>query len=169
MRFDVQYSTMSPVLPFDILDLIIDIFGENKDINLLRELALVCHSFLQICHSFLQICSKQLFATVELNDVPMNNRSSNLKKRFVKLLEKRPDVVKYIRKLKYKVSSDLIRQFMHPYSSSDDDLLSPILPNFLRTIPRLNCLKIDASGLRLEFIELFLKISVSSPHASSGP
>ena len=164
MRFDVQYSTMSPVLPFDILDLIIDIVGENKDINLLRELALVCHSFLQIC-------SKQLFATVELNDVPMNNRSSNLKKRFVKLLEKRPDVVKYIRKLKYKVSSDLIRQFMHPYSSSesDDDLLSPILPNFLRTIPRLNCLKIDASGLILEFIELFLKISVSSPHASSGP
>ena len=46
-------------LPFDIIVLIIDIVGENKDINLLKELALVSHSFLQIC-------SKHLFATVEL-------------------------------------------------------------------------------------------------------
>ena len=36
-------------------------------------------------------------------------------------------------------------------------LLSPILPNFLRTISRLNCLKIDS----------FPDISVPSPHPSS--
>ena len=50
---------MSPVLPFDIIALIIDTVGENKDTKLLKELALVSHSFLQIC-------SKHLFATVEL-------------------------------------------------------------------------------------------------------
>ena len=44
MRFDIQYSTMSPVLHLDILYLLLitDIVGEN--INLLKELALVCHS-----------------------------------------------------------------------------------------------------------------------------
>ena len=49
MKFDVQHSTMSPILPFDII-------GENKDSNLLEELALVSHSF-----KFLQIYSKHLF------------------------------------------------------------------------------------------------------------
>ena len=39
---------MSSVLPFDIIALIIDIVGENQDTNLLKELALVSHSFLQI-------------------------------------------------------------------------------------------------------------------------
>ena len=55
---------MSLVLPSDIIALIINIVGENKDTNLLKELALpvVSHSF------FLQICSKHLFATVELCD-----------------------------------------------------------------------------------------------------
>ena len=144
-RFKFEY-TMSPVLPFEILDLIIDIVGENNDINVLKVLALVCHSFLQIC-------SKHLFSTVELKDrfgweiVHVNIRSSKNLKGFVKLLKRRPDVVKYIRKLTYKISSaDSDCQSIFS-SSLDDDLLSPILPNFLRTIPRLNCLKINASQL----------------------
>ena len=49
---------MSPVLPFDIIALIVDIAVENNDTNLLKELALVSHSY----H---QIRSKHLFATVE--------------------------------------------------------------------------------------------------------
>ena len=49
------------VLPFDIIALIIDSVGQNNDTNLLKELALVSHSF----H---HICSKHLFATVELHD-----------------------------------------------------------------------------------------------------
>ena len=145
---------MSPVLPFDILDLIIDIVGEDKDINLIKELALVSHYFLQIC-------SKHLFATVELRDwhasdiVPMNNRSS--KKGFVKLLKKRPDVVNYIRKLSYKLSS--VHEFAWDSSSpvNNDDLLSPILPNILRTIPHLNYLKIDASQLDWNSLNSSLK------------
>ena len=52
---------MSSVLPFDIIALIIDIVGENKDIDLLKELALVSHFFLETC-------SKHLFATIELHD-----------------------------------------------------------------------------------------------------
>ena len=121
------------VLPFDIIALIIDIVGENNDTNLLKELALVSHSFLHIC-------SKHLFATIELHDAfPMCHVASS-KKGFVKLLESKPDVVKYIRKLKYKAS--------YSYNiNNDDHLLSPTLPNFLRTIPRLNCLKINASLL----------------------
>ena len=58
MTLRAQHSTMSPVLPFDIIALIVDIAVENNDTNLLKELALVSHSY----H---QIRSKHLFATVE--------------------------------------------------------------------------------------------------------
>jgi hypothetical protein len=120
---------MSPVLPFDILDLIIGIVGENKVINLLKELALVCHSFLNIC-------SKHLFATVELHDADPLCGVPSSKKGFIKLLKSRPDVVKYIRNLSFKVNRGLNSSFDH-----DDHPLSSIL----LTIPRLNCLKIDGS------------------------
>ena len=147
MKFDVQHSTimMSPVLPFDIISLIIDIVGENRDTNLLKELTLVSHSF----H---QICGKHLFAIVELHDALPEYHVASSKKGFVKLLKNRPDVVKYIRKLTYKVSSNNRIQSCSPgptYPSfdNDDHLLSPVLPNFLRTISRLNCLTINASKL----------------------
>ena len=120
---------MSPVLPFDVIALIIDIIGENQDINLLKELALVSHSF----H---QICSKHLFATVDLNDTFLRYNIASLKKGFVKLLESRPDVAKYIRKLTYKVN----------HINDGDHLLSPILLNLLPKISRLNCLTITATG-----------------------
>ena len=137
---------MSSVLPFEIIVLIIDIVGESQDKNLLKELALVSHSFLQIC-------TKHLFATVELHDaIPMCHPASS-KKGFIKLLESRPDVVKYIRKLTYKVGNlspaangrDYHRFFSLP--EYDDHLLSPILPNLLRTISHLNCLAITGSKL----------------------
>ena len=123
MKFDFQHSTMTPVLPLEIIGLIIDIVGENEDTNLLKELALVSHYFLQIC-------SKHLFATVELHD-------ASSKKGFVKLLKSRPDVVKYIRELTYIVGFKI---------NEDDHLLSPILSNFLPTVSRLNCLTINASS-----------------------
>jgi hypothetical protein len=44
---------MSSVLPFDIIALIIDIVGENNDTDLLKELALVSHSFHQLCSKHL--------------------------------------------------------------------------------------------------------------------
>jgi hypothetical protein len=138
---------MSPVLPFDIIVVIIDIVGENT--NLLKELAMVSHSF----H---QICSKHLFATVELHDaIPNSSYLTSSKKGFVKLLESRPDVVKYIRKLTYRIESNYFRssrcreRATHPSFNNDDDLLSPIFPNFLRTIPRLNCLTITTSKMLL--------------------
>ena len=123
---------MSPVLPFDITALIIDIVGENEDTFLLKELALVSHSF----H---QICSKHLFATVDLHDVGWGYHPSS-KRGLVELVKSRPNVVNYIRKLKYKVSYDI-------NDSDDDHLLSPILSNFLPTTSRLNFLAIDASDL----------------------
>jgi hypothetical protein len=67
---------MSPVLPFDIIALIIDIVGENNDTNLLKEFALVSHSFLQIC-------SKHLFATVELHNADPRHDVTSSKKGFV--------------------------------------------------------------------------------------
>jgi hypothetical protein len=134
MSFNAQHSssTMSSIFPFDIIALIIDNVGENKDTNLLKELALVSHSFLHIC-------SKHLFATVELHDADPWHHVASSKKGFLKLHKSRPDVVKYIRKFTYKVS--------YPSFNDDDHLLSPILPNLLRTISRLNCLTIDASKL----------------------
>jgi hypothetical protein len=131
---------MPPVLPFDIINLIIDIVGENKDTNLLKELALVSHCFLQIC-------TKHLFATVELHDADPIRHVASSKKGFVKLLKSRPEVVKYICRLTYTINRDHFRFPPHLNFDNDDNLLSPILPNFLRTIPRLNCLKIDASHL----------------------
>ena len=124
---------MSSVLPFDIIALIIDIVGENKDIDLLKELALVSHFFLETC-------SKHLFATIELHDAVPKRHVASSKKGFVKLLKSRPDVVKYIRKLTYKMGGlDALR--VGPSFKSDDHLLSAIL----RTISRLNCLAIIAS------------------------
>ena len=130
---------MSPVLSFDIIPLIIEAVGENKDTNLLKELALVSYSF----H---QICIKHLFATVELHD-------ASSKKGFVKLLKSRPDVVKYIRKLTYKMG----------YASDYDDhhLLSPVLPNFLLTISHLNCLSLthfDWDSLDFSLTSAFLHL-----------
>ena len=141
---------MSPVLPFDIIIQIIDILGENKEADVLKELALVSHSFLQFC-------SKHLFATIKLH-----GSNSSSKRGFVKLLKSRPDVVNYIRKLTYNfgdnyqslplsnddslflpIVDDDDRPF--PPISDDDRLLSSILPNFLRSIPHLNCLTITAS------------------------
>ena len=119
---------MSPDLPFDVIALIIDIVGENKDTDLLKELALVSHSF----H---EICSKHLFAIVHLYSATPLLASS--KKGFVKLLKSRPEVVKYIRKLTYNVK----------YNDNDDHLLSPIPLYFLPTFSRLDSLEITASGL----------------------
>ena len=117
---------MSPVLPFDVFALIIDIIGENKETDLLKRLALVSHSFLQMC-------SKHLFATVELHGDNLRLHVASSKRAFVKLLRSKPDVVNYIRKLTYDV----------PFICSLE--VDRILSNFLLTISRLNCLIITAS------------------------
>ena len=156
MKFDVQQSTTSPVLPFDIIALIIDIVGENENTDLLKKLALVSHCF----H---KICSKHLFATIELRDAPPNHPRKSTKEGFVKLLRSRPDVVKHIRKLIYLVGSVYLADSDsdsdslcedHPLESADD--LSPILPNLLRTISRLNYLIIDGSNMKWNKMDSFL-------------
>ena len=129
------------ILPYDIIFQIIDTVGEDKDMVLLKELALVSRSF----H---RICCKHLFATVELlveldNPNPKRRRLFS-KKSFVNILKSRPEVVKYIRKLTYEVNT----------FNDDDYLLSPILPNFLRTISHLNCLTIDCSESWLDWHSL---------------
>ena len=118
---------MSPVLPFDIFALIIDIVGENKDTKLLAV----------VSHSFHQICIKHLFANVDLHDADPCYHLVSSKNGFVQLVKSRPNIVNYIRKLTYKVSAGDNRD--------DDHLLSPILSNFLPTTSRLNCLEINAS------------------------
>ena len=141
VKINVQHSTMSSVLPFDIIAQIIDVVGEMKDTNLLKELSL-------ISHSFLPICSKHLFATVELHDAFPRFHVASSKKGFVKLLKTRPDVIKYIRKLTYKVGECYHFQSVpavYPNFGNDDRDLSPILPNLLRKISRLNSLTIIGS------------------------
>ena len=78
-------------------------------------------------HPFFQICSKHLFAAVELHDAVPHYHVASSKKGFVK----------YIRKLTYKVS----------FNNRQRRSSALILPNFLRTISRLNCLTINASKL----------------------
>ena len=122
---------MSLVLPFDILTVIIDIVGENKDTDLLKELALVSHSFLHICR-------EHLFATVELYS--SGYLAESPKWAFLKLLQSSPDVVKYIRKLRYIVTYGLT-------PNDHDRQLSVIFLNSLPKFSRLNCLAISASNL----------------------
>ena len=132
---------MSSVLPYDIVAQIIDNIGESDDINLIKALALVSHSF----H---QISTKHLFATIDLRDEQNPTRRASSKKGFVKLLKRRPEVVKYIRKLTYKVPVDFQStpfSSVHHYFDYHDKMLSPILPNLLRTISSLNCFIITAS------------------------
>ena len=132
---------MSITLPFDIIAQIIDTVGENEDTNLLKELALVSQRF----H---QTCSKHLFATVKLHDADPEGAS---KKGFVKLLQSRPEIVMYIRKLTY-----IMGYTYDPTDIKNDDLLSPILPNFLLTIPHLNSLTINALGMNWNEINISL-------------
>ena len=123
-------------LSYDIVAQIVDIIRETDGMSFIKELSLVSHSFNQIC-------SRLIFATVDLyDDIPMQRASS--KRGFVKLLERRPEVVKHIRKLTYIVSSSSSSTNPRHF---DDNLLSPILPNFLRTISFLNCLTIAGSKL----------------------
>jgi hypothetical protein len=136
------------VLPYDIIAEIIDNVGENDDMDLIKELSLVSHSFNQIC-------SKHLFATVDLYSVFLkSSRQASSKKGFVKLLKRRPDIVKHIRKLIYRVdcddrfpSSSFYESSTYPCLDYDDNLLSPVLPNLLRTISFLRCLTITASKM----------------------
>ena len=147
----MSFNSMFSVLPFDITALIIDIVGENKDINFLKELALVSHSFQQIC-------SKHLFATVDLHgrDTNQSPRLASSKKGFLKLVKSRPNVVNYICKLTYKVMPV-------SFNSDFNDVLqlSPILSNSLQTTSRLNFLSIDASGWDWNTLPSFLTSAFS--------
>ena len=145
---------MSPVLPFDVLALIIDIVGENKDTDLLKRLALVSHSFLQIC-------SKHLFATVILRDDNPEFHVASSKKGFVKLLRSRPEVVNYIRKLTYKVG------FTYQLESKSED--DRILSNLLRTVSRLNYLKITGISSYLDWKTLDSSLTSALLHLMHLP
>ena len=136
MSSNIQYATMSPVLPFDITSVIIDIVGENKDKDLLKVLALVSHSFHQISIT-------HLFADVELHDAVPNYHFVSSKTGFVKLVKSRPHLVKYIRKLTYEAGHNM-----------DDHLLAPILfSHFLPTISHLNCLAINATNFHWDQLD----------------
>ena len=130
---------MSPVLPFDVIAVIVEIVRENKDIDLLKELALVSHSFYQAC-------IKHLFANINLRDAVLNYRLVSSKKEFVELLKSRPHLVKSIRKLTYEAG----RKY-------DDHLLAPTLSNFLPTISCLNCLAINGSYLNWNALDSSLR------------
>ena len=143
--------SMSPVLPFDIATLIIDVVGENKQTDLLKELALVSHSFLQIC-------SKHLFAAIALDDARLSS-----KRGFVKLLKSRPEVVKYIRKLAYNLTDN------YPSFVDDDRLSSSMLPNILRSIPHLNFLTMTSSRKNLDWKRLNSSLTSALLHLMHLP
>jgi hypothetical protein len=158
---------MSSDLPFDIIAQIIYIVGENKDTTLLKDLALVSHSFMQIC-------SKHLFATVELHDAIPRDGVASSKKGFIKLLTSRPDVVKYIRKLSYEVSFITFNYYdSHPpiqvYKRSErrsSDLTHPSkFPSIIFSSHLRHSHRFKIVGM--EYPELFHKISAPLPHASS--
>ena len=140
MKLEFQHKISSPAFPFDIISLIIDVVGENEDIDLLKELALVSHSFLQLS-------TKHIFANIDLR----KSQKPCSKRGFIELVNNRPDVVRYIRKLDYEIDKDDLSESPQssPTNSSlddDDDQLFPILSNLLATIPSLSSLIIDGSN-----------------------
>ena len=67
---------------------------------------------------------------------------------FKEILCKLAYTIKYDLSLSHHLNSDnFLSLSRHLNSDNDHNLLSPILPNFLQTIPRLNYLKIDGSRL----------------------
>ena len=166
MKLEFQHKTSSPAFPFDIISLIIDIVGENDDTDLLNELALVSHSFLQLC-------TKHIFANIDLHDGNMrHNTKASSKKGFIKLVKNKPDVARYIRKLKYQLDKDDCsnsRQSSptNSVSVNDDDQLLPTLSNFLATIPSLG--SFDIYGNCMDWRSLDSSLTSSFLHLMHLP
>ena len=62
-----------------------------------------------------------MFVVVELHDADPLCHVASSKKGFVKLLESRPDVVKYIRKLTYTIEFDHLLSIFSPHPSLNLD------------------------------------------------
>ena len=121
---------MSPVLSFDILALINLISLENPKTRISSRSLL--WSLIPTSRSI-----ENIYLPLS-NLHGANSRLATSKKRFVRLLKSRLDVINYIRKLTYEVCHKA-------HDNEDDHLLSPTLSNFLPTVSRLNCLTITAS------------------------
>ena len=132
---------------------------------------------LRVSHSFHQICSKHLFkfATIDLHDTNSKYEPKYIassKKGFVILVQRRPNVVNYIRKLTYnKVSGDNLTTTI---------IYSPNLPKLFRTISCLNCLTITAPKLDWNILDfslissllytscIFVPLITSTSHSSKN-
>ena len=172
-KFNIQLERLIfhdvALLPINIIALIIDIVGENNDTDLLKELALVSHSFLHIC-------SKHLFATIDLHDIDMTyNIAYDLQHRIVKkgisqaprkqaiCCQVYPQARVYNRRWSHSITTILnsasFRQqrqsaLTHPSKSPRNNSPSQ-QPQNRRLI------------LGLELSELSSNIGIPSPHASS--
>ena len=140
--YSFNFPQMLSDLPYDIIDQIIDTV-EGKDTNLLKELP---PDLLQI-----SICYCRPLWRWFKKGIRQGTCKS------------RPDVLSTISA----ISS--IKWTIAITSNNIDHQLSHMLPNFLRTISRLNCLAIDVaseSGKYWDLLDSFPVISVSLPHAS---
>lgn len=143
-------SSESP-FPFDIITLIVDIIGENDDKDLLRDLSLVSHSFNQIC-------LKYLFASIHIDD-----GDSSSKVAFVNLLDRIPDAAKHIHKLTYSCNRTYRLSPSSWNYANNLLLLESIqhLPELLRTLSRLNSLKITSTSEEFYWDDIDSSISSS--------
>ena len=99
-----------PVLPFDVIEQIIDILYnlDTEDLQYVKNFSLVCHSFLPLCrkHIFSRMISTYMGAPYQ-NDA------------FRQLLLESPDIARYIRKLKIYIHiyiKPLNERFIFPVS-----------------------------------------------------
>jgi len=80
------------MVPHDIIEIIIDILAENKDMASLKTCSLVCRAFSSICQ-------KHIFSSVKLNSTKGPNHPPTRK--FMRLLDKNPSIAGYVRSLDY--------------------------------------------------------------------
>lgn len=81
------------MVPLDIIEIIMELLANAKDILSLRACSLTCHSFLAVCR-------KHIFSKVEL-DSPSRRSRAPPARLFKRLLDGNPSIASYVRSVEY--------------------------------------------------------------------
>ncbi|KAF8968044.1 hypothetical protein BDZ97DRAFT_1916272 [Flammula alnicola] len=131
-------TTPTPVVPFDVIEVILDILAWDYNEPYFRSLEACSLT----CHSFLPLCRKRIFASIKVNGT--YSRRSNRTNMLSDLLTTAPDIADYVRELHFGITND------------DEEYFNG-LPEILRRLTNLNSLhlfhhgsgKLDWKGLAL--------------------
>jgi hypothetical protein len=132
-------ASASCVLPFEIVEMIIDLLAEQNDKNSLKATSLVCQSVLPRCRKF-------LFSSIEIN------KDSKSTEMCLTLLSPKTDIPKYIRKLEYHLRGNTLFT-IHPALLARISCLQTLIFRYSEDLGTFNWIEIDSS-LRSALVNL---------------